>query len=50
MREVILEIYTANIVSSGTPKRFAIAKLLGDTHKWTYCALCEQVLAIKAEF
>jgi hypothetical protein len=36
--------------SSGTPKRFAIAELLGDTHKWTYCAPCEQVRAIKAEF
>ena len=36
--------------SSGTPKRFAIAELLGETHKWTYCALCEQVRAIKAEF
>ena len=41
---------TSGTMTSGTPKRFAIAELLGDTHKWTYCALCEQVLAIKAEF
>lgn len=32
--------------SSGTPKRFAIAELLGETHKWTYCALIRDRISV----